>query len=364
MKAYVLHAAKDLRYEDVPTPVPKEGEVLLKVMAAGICGSDIPRIYQNGAHVMPLIPGHEFSGIVAKTGPGVSEKWIGTRTAVFPLIPCMKCDSCRSGHYEMCRNYNYLGSRCNGGFAEYCAVPVKNLLPIPDSVTYEQAAMMEPMAVAVHAIRRLGITGEDRDQTVTVCGLGTIGLLIVMFLREMGMTHILAIGNRDYQKKAVLLLGVRENSFCNSKKEDPLAFIQKHTGEKGTDFYFECVGRNETMSLALEAAAPLGKVLFVGNPLTDVTFPRDTYWKILRKQLTVRGTWNSSFQSLSESKSSYIFDTGIHDDWTYVLDSLTGGKIHPELLISHRYLLSDLGQGFAVMHEKRENYTKIMAVLH
>ena len=117
MKGYVLHGIDDLHFKEVVKPVPKNGEVLVKVMAAGICGSDIPRIFTTGAHNHPLIPGHEFSGQVVDAGSSADKKWIGKRVGVFPLIPCNSCPPCKKNLFEMCRNYNYLGSRCNGAFA-------------------------------------------------------------------------------------------------------------------------------------------------------------------------------------------------------------------------------------------------------
>ncbi len=360
MHAYVLHNVDDLRYEEVETPVPQEGEVLLHVKAAGICGSDIPRVYQTGAHVMPLIIGHEFSGIVEKVGPGVSEKWTGQRTGVFPLIPCMECEPCRHQQYEMCHNYNYLGSRCNGGFAEYCVVPAQNLLPIPDQVTYDQAAMMEPMAVAVHAIRGLGVTKKDHDQWTVVCGLGTIGLLVVMFLKELGLPNVIAIGNKDLQKAMAEQLGIDDAHFINSKEEDPAARIQEITDQHGADIFFECVGRNETINLSMEAAASAGRIMLVGNPATNMSFCRDTYWKILRKELIIRGTWNSSFLDLSKNKCQFQFEDDVIDDWHYVLSRLSNGSIHPEQLITHHFYGADLMQGFEIMHRRSEAFVKIM----
>ena len=144
MKAWVLHGVNDIKYEEREKPEIREGEVLLKVEAAGICGSDIPRIYDTGAHVHPISPGHEFAGTVVKS---VDTTLVGKRMGVFPLMPCRSCDMCQLEKYEMCRKYNYLGSRCDGGFAEYVRVPVWNLIELPDEVTFEQAACLEPLAV-------------------------------------------------------------------------------------------------------------------------------------------------------------------------------------------------------------------------
>ena len=136
MKAWVLHDVNDLRLEEVPTPSPGEQEVLVAVKAAGICGSDIPRIYYTGAHTHPLIPGHEFSGEVVELGKGTDKNWLGQRVGVFPLIPCGECDQCRKKQYEMCRKYNYLGSRRNGGFAEDVAVPAWDLVSLSKHVSF------------------------------------------------------------------------------------------------------------------------------------------------------------------------------------------------------------------------------------
>ena len=181
MKAYVLHGPNDIRYEEMDVPTPAKGEVLVEVKAAGVCGSDIPRIYQTGAHKHPLIPGHEFAGVVSGIGEGVGGEWIGKRVGIFPLIPCGKCGPCQNKQYEMCRNYDYVGSRRDGAYAEYVTVPAANLIELPDKVSFEAAAMLEPMAVAVHAMRRVSIKAED---IVVICGVGTIGTLLLMYLME------------------------------------------------------------------------------------------------------------------------------------------------------------------------------------
>ncbi len=345
MKAWVLHDIGSLKLEEVQKPVPGKQEVLVRVKAAGICGSDIPRIYQNGAYSHPLIPGHEFSGIAAELGEGVDESWLGQRVGVFPLIPCGTCMSCKRKLYEMCRNYSYIGSRRDGAFAEYVTVPVSNLLPLPDAVSFEEAAMLEPMAVAVHAMRRVCPSGTD---TVAICGLGTIGLLLTMFLAEAGVQNLLLIGNKDFQEQAVKNLGLPDAVYCDSRRENVPQWIAEHTNGSGVDVFFECVGRNETYALAVQNTAPLGKVLLMGNPFADMHLPRDIYWKILRNQLTVTGTWNSTFVQEAD------------DDWHYVLDRLAEKRVAPAGLITHRFAVNELEQGFHIMRDKTEDYVKIM----
>lgn len=354
MKAWVLHEIGRLQYENVEEPVPAKDEVIIAVKATGICGSDIPRIYRNGAHKMPLIPGHEFSGEVVQNGKGVDKKWLYKKVGVYPLIPCRKCIACQKQQYEMCRNYSYLGSRQNGGYAEYVAVPAANLIALPEKVSYEEAAMLEPMAVAVHAIKKVKI---ERADIVVVCGLGTIGLLLLMFLKEKGVSNILAIGNKEFQKQIFLKMGLKEDSFCDSRNQDVGKWLMEHTRGCGADVFFECVGKNETFAQAIDNAAPAGRICLVGNPYSDMALEKQTYWKILRNQLIVTGTWNSSFTGKAD------------DEWHDILKLLEEKKIMPSELISHRFLLSELQQGLCIMKNKgvreegMEDYVKIMGIL-
>ena len=470
MKAWVLQDINDIRYETKEKPVPCANEVLVAVKAAGICGSDIPRIYKTGAHVHPLVPGHEFAGLVVGTGPGADSGWLGKRAGIFPLIPCGSCGPCLAGQYEMCRNYGYLGSRRDGGFAEYVAVPAGNLIELPDCVSFEEAAMLEPMAVAVHAMRRVlpeesrsesgptgdvnasgqvvhggsakpdwsepgptgavnasgqaphggsakpdwsepGPTGavnasgqtthgESRkpeqalpaetdgrgqsmnqpqtdavapqavegilpagtgvEETIVVCGLGTIGLLLTALLLERGKSRrksggsggrILVIGNKDFQRQKILELGLSADVYCDSRAQDAGRWILERTGGRGADVIFECVGRNEILRQAVDSAAPAGRICLVGNPASDMALEREVYWKILRNQLTVTGTWNSSFSH----KAS--------DDWHYALERLSRKDLMPGRLISHRFSLEELEKGLHIMRDKSEDYVKIMAVI-
>lgn len=350
MRAYVLHDIGDFSLEDVPRPVPGAGEVLLAVKAAGICGSDIPRIYRTGTYSYPLIPGHEFAGVVVEAGAGVDRGWIGRRTGVFPLLPCGHCTQCRQKKYELCRSYSYLGSRAAGGFAEYVAVPAWNLLEIPEPISFEAAAMMEPMAVAVHALRNSGLTEDGWNRrTVAICGLGAIGLLLSMFMLDTGADRVFVIGNKENQRENAERIGIHEDRFCDVRSEDADKWLMEKTGGNGVEMYFDCVGKRETLLYGLRCTAPGGKIQLVGNPVSDMYVEKEIYWKILRSQLTLSGSWNSSFTHSQE------------DDWHYVLRKLAEGRIEPEHLISHRYSFEELAKGFELMRDKSEEYAKVMA---
>ncbi|MCL2254612.1 MAG: galactitol-1-phosphate 5-dehydrogenase [Lachnospiraceae bacterium] len=347
MQAYVLQNIGDFSLKSVIKPSLRANEVLVNVKASGICGSDINRIYKTGAYTHPLIPGHEFAGIVEAVSETADQSWVGKRVGIFPLIPCRKCKECQNNHFEMCNAYSYLGSRCNGGYAEYVAVPEANLIEIAPQVSFKEAAMLEPLAVAIHALRGYDLLKPlaDREKKIMVCGLGTIGLMIVKILSVFGYQRILAIGNKDIQRNKadeicnVTYIDLRENTDWFSE-----------SSVQGVDFFFECVGKNETLDQALFLAAPLGKVMLVGNPHTDMNLVRNSYWQILRKQMTLKGTWNSSF----------IHDE--EDDWHLALKLLGEKKISVSDLISHEFSPADLIKGFEIMHERRCDYIKIMGI--
>lgn len=348
MKAYVLHAINDFRLEEVDEPKLYEKTVMVSVKATGICGSDIPRVFKTGTYSYPLIPGHEFSGVVSKIGEGVNPAKIGKRVGVFPLIPCGKCEPCQKKQYELCRHYSYLGSRTAGGFAEEVLVPEWNLLEIPDSVTFEQAAMLEPMAVAVHAMRRVDLS---KEKTVAICGLGTIGLLLTMFLMESGIEKIYVIGKKEFQIEKALEIGIDKKHCCDIRTMDAENWLDERTAGKGVDVFFDCVGRTEVVSQGVRHTAPNGTVVLVGNPASDMELERQIYWKILRNQITLVGTWNSSFTH-----------EGM-DDWNYVLERLKNQTIHPEKFITHKIEFTQLNQGFQIMKEKKEDYIKVMGIM-
>lgn len=369
MKALMLGSIDKINIDRLLKPSAGDNEVLIKIHSCGICGSDIPRVYQTGAHKMPLIIGHEFAGEIAEIGSDDADGLkVGDKVGIFPLIPCMECGPCKMKKYEMCRNYSYLGSRCDGGFAEYVAVPKKNIIELPDNVDMRAAAMLEPMAVAVHACRQIGLLpgnidehteensgkssskNPDKSELIVICGMGTIGLLVLMFLLEAGYTNITVIGNREIQRSKAVELGLDRERFImlgesgDRDSGELIASLQ-------ADYYFECVGKQETYAQAINHTAPAGKVCLVGNPYGDMELPRDIYWKILRNQLTVTGTWNSSFTGEA------------NDDWHYVVKRLETGVIHPEKLITHTYGIDDIIKGFELMRDKSEDYIKVMMVI-
>lgn len=346
MKAYVLNGINRLEYVDVPLPDLDEGEVLVEVKAVGICGSDIPRIYETGTYHFPTIPGHEFAGIVHSVSDNSLSKWIGKRVGVFPLIPCKQCVSCRNKQYEMCINYDYLGSRRDGGFAEYTAVPVWNLIELPDSVSFEQAAMLEPASVGIHALRQVNVSNVKR---AAVFGTGTIGVLIAQWLRILGVERTCLVGTNDAQKELVSRLGFVD--FCNRNKTDVEQYIENFTSGIGVDLAIDCAGYSSVVADCLNSVKCGGDILIVGNPHGDLQLPKEVYWKLLRKQVRMCGTWNSTFVPEAQE-----------DDWRLTLEKIVGGQLQPQYQITHRISFEQLQEGLEIMRTKKEFYNKVLVV--
>lgn len=333
MKAYVLKGINQLEYTDINLPELKPDEAMIRIKAAGICSSDIPRIYKNGTYHFPLIPGHEFAGIVEKTASHYNESWIGKKVAVFPLIPCFRCDQCKQKMYEMCDNYNYLGSRKDGGFAEYVSVPIWNLLEIPDNVSYTEAAMMEPLSVALHATKRLEIKESD---TVGIVGTGMIGFAAAQWANIMKPEKVSIIARNNKKSDISQKLNKVEYKIIG---KDNIGTYNK---------VIEAVGTPEAISLAVSITKPGGKIVLLGNPSGEIPLHQDTYWRILRKQITLTGTWNSSFDKSGKC------------DWKRVCEALSSKEINASALISHIFKKEQLPQGLRIMKEHKETYCKVM----
>ena len=206
MKAYNLHAVGDLRYEDLDMPCCPSGWALVEVRAAGICSSDIPRIFTKGTYHFPTVPGHEFSGVVHSVADSLSDSLVGSPVGVFPLIPCRKCASCKEHRYETCSNYDYIGSRRDGAFAEYVAVPIWNLVRLPHGISFETAAMMEPLAVALHSLKQGKL---ESGMNVAIVGTGMIGIAAGQWAKKLGASNVIVLGRSDAKREMVERCGLK-----------------------------------------------------------------------------------------------------------------------------------------------------------
>ena len=225
MEAAVLHAPGDLRIEQVAVPRDLGPEdVLVKVMAAGICGSDIGRVMKTGTYRFPTIPGHEFSGILAECGTGVSSARVGDRVAVAPLMPCFRCESCQHGHYSLCDCYDFLGSRTHGGFAQYVRAPARNVVKVPDAVGFDEAATVEPAGIILHGIKKIEIGAGD---SVAVIGVGALGYFAVRFAKLSGAKPVIAVDVDE--AKLELARGAGADFVINGANVDAAGRIREVT---------------------------------------------------------------------------------------------------------------------------------------
>lgn len=324
MKCANLHGINDLRYEDIPMPECGEDEILVKVESCGICGSDIPRVYAKGTYHFPTVIGHEFAG---KVVCDPQKEYEGKKVAVFPLLPCFHCKSCEEGNYATCENYDYYGSRRNGGMSEYLAVKRWNILPVPENVGYDEAAMCEPASVARHAICKLNIKEGDN---LLISGAGPIGILAGQWAKSFGADNVYYLDIDPRKIEAAKQFGFLEH------KEN----VRISCALEGTGF-------SDALMKCLAAVEPAGRMVLMGNPAGAIDLTQNAYWHILRKELTVYGTWNSSFNDCQ-------------NDWKESLKAMSEGMIDVKPLITHRFPMEECNRAFTMMKNKTEFFNKVM----
>lgn len=288
MKAGVVHAREDIRYEEIEKPVTKEGQVLVKVKYTGICGSDIPRVNGDACHFFPNVLGHEFSGTVEEIGEGVTNVKSGDRVAGVPLVPCMKCEDCQKGNYSLCKNYSFIGSREFGSFAEYVVMPKNNVVKFEDTVSFEQGAFFEPATVALHGLLRVPYEG---GKTVAVLGGGTIGMFVAQWAKIFGAKEVVVFDILDERLELGKRLGA--TAGINTLKDGFMEKAKAITGGRGYDYVFETAGNTITMKLAFKLAANKANVCFVGTPTKDLSFTVEEWENMNRKEFNLTGSWMS-----------------------------------------------------------------------
>lgn len=293
MKALLLTAPSHLELVDFPDPVPGDGDVVVRVRACGICGSDIHGWDgSTGRRRPPLIMGHEASGEVVATGPRVTAFRAGDRVTFDSTIYCGECRFCRSGAVNLCENRRVVGVspaeyKQHGAFAEKVVVPERILYRLPDALPFDQAAMVEPVSIAVHAVKRTAIAPGS---TTVVIGSGMIGLLVIQALRWAGAKNVVAVDLADNRLELARRLGATHT--VNSGRADAAAEVARITDGLGADTAFEVVGFTPTLNLALAALKRGGSCVLVGNlsPKTQ-DFPLQA---VVTKELTIVGSCASA----------------------------------------------------------------------
>ena len=287
MKAMVLSEYKHLEMADMPQPAPGEGEVLVRVAACGICGSDVHGYDgSSGRRIPPIVMGHEAAGTVAAVGEGVAGFRAGDRVTFDSTLYCGECTFCRRGDVNLCDRRQVLGVSCGeyrraGAFAEFVTVPERIVFKLPDAMSFAEAAMLEPVAVALHAVKMSEVRGGE---TALVIGAGMIGLLTMQAARAAGCGRVLIADVDATRLRLAERLGASE-ALHVSGAELTHEVVQR-TGA-GADVVFEAVGRNETVLAAIDSVRKGGTVTLIGNITPQVTLPLQA---IVSRQLRLQGT--------------------------------------------------------------------------
>lgn len=338
MKAAVLHAQKDLRVEEVDQPTIDENEVLVKVKASGVCGSDLPRVLGTASHYYPNVFGHEFSGIVEAIGEKVNHVKIGDKVSVAPLKPCHQCESCLSGNHALCKKYSFIGSREFGAWAEYVKAPAVNVVKLPDEISFIQGAFLEPVTVALHG---LFLMDFEPLTTVAITGMGTIGLLTLQCALLMGAKEITVFDIDEEKLNLAKELGA--TYVINTLKDDVSEQVKRITDGKGYEMVLETAGVPATELLCLDIAGAKAKVMFIGTPHVDFNITPKQFELMNRKELMVRGSW-MSYSAPFPGK-----------EWTLGAHYLGNGSISVEKLVGRVVALEELKDAFEEIEAKKIN---------
>lgn len=295
MKALVYKGPKTIVVENLPKPSVPSGHARVRIVRSGICGSDVHGYIGNtGRRDIGVVMGHEVSGIVDAVADDVTDAWPGQRVIIQPTIFCGKCEYCRAGRTQHCQDKTFLGvfSR-QGAFAEYVSVPAHLLLELPDNVSFEKGALVEPLAVSKCAVDK--ISGYQ-DKTVLVVGTGTIGLLAIAVLKRRGAKLIIAADLSDKRLNAAKALGA--DAVFNPKEVDAVDTVHSLTGGTGVDVSIEAVGAEKPVETALSCLRPCGQSVWIGTVSPVISLNMQS---IVTREITVYGAFTYSHQEFGET---------------------------------------------------------------
>ena len=340
MKALLLKEYKHLEIAEMPMPEIGEQDVLVRVKACGICGSDIHGYDgSTGRRIPPLVMGHEAAGTVAAVGKKVSHLSVGMGVTFDSTVSCGYCHFCRAGTINLCDNRRVLGVSCgdyrqHGCFAEFVAVPAHITYELPETLSFEHAAMIEAVSIAVHAVNRTPIKLGD---SAVVVGTGMIGLLVVQALRTKGCGNIIAVDLDDGKLELAKQLGA--DISINSKSEDVTQQIKELTGGRGSDVVLEVVGMTPTIQLAINSVRKGGSVTLVGNLSPKIELPLQL---VVTRELNILGSCASN------------------GEYPACIELLNRGAIKVEPLISARISLDDTPAWFERLYKGEPGLMKVI----
>jgi L-iditol 2-dehydrogenase len=340
MKALLLKQYMELEYTDLPAPQIGPEEVLVRVRAVGICGSDVHGLDgSTGRRIPPLVMGHEAAGVISEVGSAVTEWKPGDRVTFDSTVSCGKCHFCRAGKVNLCENRQVLGVSCgdyrrNGAFAEYVAVPQNILYRLPDSLPFEYAAMIEAVSIAVHAVNLTPITLGD---SAVVVGSGMIGLLTIQAARVAGCSQVFAVDLDD--NKLALAKQVGADEVFNAKNVDAVKEIQARTNGRGADVALEAVGATDPIRTAIQAVRKGGTVTLIGNITPKIELPLQ---QVVTREIRLQGTCGSA------------------GEYPACIDLLVKGMIKVDPIISAKVPLAEGASWFNRLYQHEPNLMKVI----
>jgi L-iditol 2-dehydrogenase len=340
MKALVLSAYKHLDIEDVPVPQPAADELLIRIRACGICGSDVHGYDgSTGRRIPPIVMGHEAAGVVESVGRDVTRFRPGDRVTFDSTVYCGRCFYCDRGQVNLCDHREVIGVstpmfRRMGAFAEYVTVPARIAYMLPDSMPFAHAALIEAASVAVHGA---SLTPIEPGDTAVVVGSGMIGLLTLQAVRQAGAERVVVVDVDDTRLELARKLGATET--LNSKKADTVAEIQKLTGGRGADVAVECVGITDAIALAVESVRKGGAVTLVGNVAPRIELALQS---VVSRQIRLQGSCASN------------------GEYPESIAMMAGGKIQVEPLVSARAPLADGARWFERLYSHEPGLLKVV----
>ena len=339
MKALLLSSYKNLELADLPAPSPAPDEVLIRVAACGICGSDVHGYDgSSGRRIPPIVMGHEAAGVIAAVGTAVKDFATGDRVTFDSTVYCGECPNCRRGNVNLCDRRQVLGVSCGdyrraGAFAEFVAVPARILYRLPDNFPFAEAAMLEAVAVAIHGVNLAQLAPNS---TALVVGAGTIGILTLQALRAAGCSKVF-VTDVDAQRLALAKkLGATEILLSD---DSLLARILERTNNEGVDVALECVGRNETVAASIDATRKGGTVVLVGNIAPNVNLPLQ---KVVTRQIRLQGSCASA------------------GEYPQAIEWMASGKIQVKPLITAIAPLEEGPRWFERLHAREPNLLKVV----
>ncbi len=340
MQAAVLNRPLDIEVKQVPIPVPKADEVLLKVHCIGICGSDV-HYYEHGRigrYVVeaPIILGHELSGVIVEVGSDVSHVAVGDRVAVEPGVTCGRCDYCKSGRYNLCPDVVFMATPpVDGAWAEYVTIRSDFVFKLPEAMSFEEGALIEPFSVGIHAMNRGRVTPADR---VLVTGLGPIGLLAVQAAKMYGVSEIYATDVVPFRRELALKMGV--TAVFDPSSEDVKQKLAEATAGHGADVLVETSGNGRAISDAITTVRRGGRVVLVGMPAKDDLPVNINH--LIDSELDVFGLFRYA------------------NTYPAAVQALAGGKLDVEQVITHRFALEDIKEAVEMARTQKDTSIKIM----